>query len=220
MTQKKQPQAKRHLTVGFIGQGYVGKNYADDFSRRGIKVVRYAKEEPHLRNGKYIRECDVVFVAVPTPTSPKGFDDSVIRGVLTLIGEGKIAVIKSTVIPGTTKKVQKENPQVIVLNSPEFLSEKTAAEDAATPFSNIIGMPVGDLKHKEAAKLVLGLLPRAPFSLICDSTEAEIIKYAHNGSGYTQIVFFNAMYDLAGNLGSDWSVIERAIAADPLIARR
>lgn len=206
--------------IGFVGQGYVGKNYADDFSRRGFKIIRYAKEKPHHGNGKLIRECDVVFIAVPTPTNPKGFDDSVVRGVLRLVSKGKIVVIKSTVLPGTTKKIQKENPKIIILNSPEFLSERTATEDAASPFSNIIGMPVADTVHKKAAELILRLLPKAPFSLICGSTEAEIIKYAHNGSGYTQIIFFNAMYDLARNLGADWSVIERAILADPLISRR
>jgi len=206
--------------IGFIGQGYVGKNYADHFQRQGFRIVRYAKETSYRGNGRFIKDCDVVFIAVPTPTTPRGFDGSVVHNVVSLVGKGKIAVIKSTVLPGTAKKIQKENPGIIILNSPEFLSEATAAEDVANPFSNVVGMPVRDAVHKRAAELVLRILPKAPFSLICDSTEAELIKYSHNGSGYVQIVFFNVMYDLARNLGADWRVIEKALLADPLIAGR
>ena len=36
--------------IGFIGQGWIGKNYADDFERRGLEVVRYALEEPYVKN--------------------------------------------------------------------------------------------------------------------------------------------------------------------------
>ena len=52
------------------------------------------------------------------------------------------------------------------------------------------------------------------------STEAEIIKYAHNGSGYVQIIFFNLMYDLAQRLGAEWSVVEEALQQDPFISNR
>ena len=56
--------------IGFIGQGFIGKNYADDFERRGFEVIRYALEEPYRANKEKIRECDIVFIAVPTPTTP------------------------------------------------------------------------------------------------------------------------------------------------------
>jgi len=29
--------------IGFIGQGWIGKNYADNFEERGFTVIRYAK---------------------------------------------------------------------------------------------------------------------------------------------------------------------------------
>ena len=53
--------------IGFIGQGWIGKNYADDFETRGYRIVRYAKEEPHSHNREKIGGCDIVFIAVPTP---------------------------------------------------------------------------------------------------------------------------------------------------------
>ncbi|TSC61339.1 MAG: UDP-glucose/GDP-mannose dehydrogenase dimerization [Parcubacteria group bacterium Gr01-1014_107] len=206
--------------IGFIGQGYIGKNYADDFEERGFEVVRYATKEPYKSNGGKIKECDVVFIAVPTPTTPSGFDSSVVKSVLPIVGEGKIAVIKSTVIPGTTEKLQEENKHCMVLCSPEFLSESTAREDARNPFSNIVGIPERSGRFEEAAALVHSILPKAPFTLTCTSREAELIKYAHNSSGYVQVVLFNLIYNLAQKIGADWKTIEKAIEADVLVCNR
>lgn len=206
--------------IGFIGQGYIGKNYADDFESRGYSVVRYSLEESHKANREKIKDCDIVFIAVPTPTTPKGFDDSIVRGAIALVGKGKIAVVKSTIVPGTTKSFQSQYEDRVIFYSPEFLSEATAARDAAHPFSNILGSAVDDEAHTAAAQLVHTLLPPAPYSLTCDSTAAELIKYAHNGSGYVEIIFFNLMYELAQKLRVNWAQIEQALQADPFIANR
>lgn len=208
------------MKIGFIGQGFIGKNYADDFEARGYSVIRYALEEPFSQNKDKITECDIVFIAVPTPTTPNGFDASIVQSALGLVGNGKIAVIKSTILPGTTKMFQKSYPLITVLFSPEFLSEATAAYDAMHPFSNVVGMPVDDEAHRVAASAVHEILPKSPFSLTCDSDEAEIIKYTHNISGYTQIVTFNLMYEMARTLGHDWENIGKAIAVDPLVCSR
>jgi UDPglucose 6-dehydrogenase len=215
MTGKKK---KLKPLIGFIGQGYIGKNYADDFEHRGYTTVRYALEKPYKDNKEKIQECDIVFIAVPTPTTPKGFDDSIVRKAIALVGEKKIAVVKSTIIPGTTKSFQKKYPDRTIFYSPEFLSEATAANDAAHPFSNIIGMAGNTAMHRAAAKRVHAILPKAPFVLTCDSTEAELIKYAHNGNGFFAVVFFNFMYDLAKRLRADWTPIEEALRKDPFIS--
>ena len=161
-----------------------------------------------------------MFIAVPTPTTPEGFDDHIVREAINLVGVGAIAVIKSTILPGTTESIQKEYNNIIVLNSPEFLSEVTAVYDAAHPAQNIIGIPEDTNKHRKAAELILSILPKAQTSLICRSAESELFKYAHNLSGYTQIVLFNIMYDMALNLNCDWEPIQKAIEADPLMSSR
>ncbi len=206
--------------IGFIGQGWIGKAYADNFEERGYKVIRYSLEKPWVKNKDFIKECDIVFVAVWTPTTPKGFDISVVKSVLPLVGEGKTAVIKSTVLPGTTEKLQKEFPKIKLLFSPEFLSIASHIHDAAHPFANLVGMPLDDAKHYIAAEKVMKTLPKAPFSLICKSVEAEVFKYTHNASGYTQVILFNLMYDIAQKFGANWDVVNRAINADPLISKR
>lgn len=207
----------KKLLIGFIGQGFIGKNYADDFERRGYATVRYALEEPYRANGEKIQNCDIVFVAVPTPTTPEGFDDSVVQGALSLVGVGKTAVIKSTVLPGTTKKLQAALSDRYILHSPEFLAEKTAAHDAAHPNRNIIGVPEATPAFHDRATMVLSVLPKAPYELIADSNETELIKYAGNTFLFFKILYANLFYDIATSIGARYEVVRDAVAADPRI---
>jgi len=205
--------------IGFIGQGWIGKNYADDFEERGFEVVRYALEEPYIFNKSAIAECDIVFIAVPTPTTPKGFDDSIVRDAIKLIGVGKVAVIKSTILPGTTESIQAENPNIFVFHSPEFLSVSTAQEDARKPQRNIIGIPVDDQIYRDKANEILSILPQADFSLITNAKEAELFKYLRNCFFYTKIIYMNMLYDLAEKIGCDWEVLKTIMANDPWIGK-
>ncbi len=205
----------RRPLIGFIGQGFIGKSYADDMERRGYVTVRYALEEPYRANKVRIKECDIVFIAVPTPTTLKGFDYSIVEGALRLVGAGKTAVIKSTILPGTTARLQKKFPRIVVMHSPEFLVLKQAAEDAARPLRNIIG--ITKPSHKARARAVMKVLPKAPFEAIMPVTEAELIKYAGNLFLYLKVLYANLMYEMAEALGGDYEHIRAAVAADPRI---
>lgn len=182
--------------IGFIGQGFIGKNYADDFERRNHNIIRY-DVDTYKNNKEKIKECDVVLIAVPTPTTPDGFNYDIIQEVLGLIGKGKVAVIKSTIKVGTARKLQGLYPDIIVMHSPEFLTEKTAARDAQHPDRNIIGITDPENKKLyEQAEFVLSVLPRAPYSLITKVENAEMIKYGGNCWFYVKVVFMNMLYDL------------------------
>ena len=205
-------------TIGFVGQGFVGKNYADDFEERGFPVIRYALEEPYRQNKDKLKKADIVFVCVPTPTTPEGFDYSIVDEGVSLAGKGKITLIKSTILPGTTKRIQARHPDKIVLAFPEFLSVATAKKDVEEPLYHVIGMAGKTAKERRAAKLVLSISRPARDSFICDSNEAELIKYSHNANGYVQTVLFNILYDLSVAMRADWNVIERAMDADPYVS--
>jgi UDPglucose 6-dehydrogenase len=206
-----------NLNIGFIGQGFIGKNYADDFINRGYKVIRYALEPEYASNKEKIAECDLVFIAVPTPTKHSGFDDSYLRAVLPLIGKGKSVIIKSTIIPGTCEKLQTAFSDIFIFHSPEFLTEKTAAFDAANPTRNIVGYPVDNEEYKKRAQEILDVLPKAPVSFICRAKEAELIKYASNCFLMTKVVYANVLYDLAASEGMNWESIMNGFGADPRI---
>ena len=168
-------------------------------------------------NKEAIGVCDVVFIAVPTPTTPKGFDDSILRSALGLLKDGAIAVIKSTVTMGTTEALQKDFPHLLVLHSPEFLREKHAAYDARHPERNILGIPENSRRFKQAAERVLALLPRAPYQKIMPARAAELTKYAGNCFLMTKVVFMNALYNLAQEEGVVWHELADAMRADPRI---
>lgn len=210
---------KKKPIIGFIGQGYIGKNYSDDFENRGFSVVKYSIEEEHKHNKEKIRQCDIVFIAVPAPTTPKGFDDSIIREALKLVGKNETAVIKSTIPVGKTEELQKKNKNIFVFHSPEFLTETTASYDAAHPDRNIIGMPVWNNVYKKKADEVMNILPKSPYNLICNSRDAELIKYGGNCMSYTKVIFVNIFYDLVANSGANWETVKEAISADPRIGK-
>ncbi len=210
-------------TIGCIGQGWVGKHIADNFESRGFSVVRYSKESPHNGNAEKITDCDIVFIAVPTPTTAKGFDSSIVAGVLKLVGKGKAAVIKSTMLPGTTDQLQKKNPDKFVFHAPEFLREAQAAKDVAHPNRNIIGVPDQPKSRKSEAlknaKLVISVLPKSPYELICSAKEAELIKYTSNCFLTLKVIYGNLIYDLAGSLGLDYEKVIDAVGADARIGK-
>lgn len=203
--------------IGFIGQGFIGKAYADDFERRGFSVVRYALEEPYNNNAPLLKECAIVLIAVPTPTTPTGFDYSIVKRVIEHVPPAGIAVIKSTLACGTTEDLQKAYPDRIVLHSPEFLREVTAAHDAAHPERNIIGIPNDTDSHRAAARKVLGILPKAPYELVCSAREAEYIKVCGNAFLYFKVLYANLMHDVATKEGCNWEIIRQALGADPRI---
>ena len=121
---------KKNLLIGFIGQGFIGKNYADDFEDRNFNIIRYDLEN-YKNNKEKIKNCAIVFIAVPTPTTINGFDSSILENVLSLVGENKIAVIKSTIQVGTTRTLQNKYKDITIIHSPEFLTEKDAKKDAS-----------------------------------------------------------------------------------------
>lgn len=208
---------KTDLKIGFIGQGWIGKNYANDFEQRGYDVTRYALEAPYVGNKEKIKDCEIVFIAVPTPTTEKGFDYSIVESALKIIGSGKIAVVKSTILPGTTEILQKKFPDIYVMHSPEFLREITAAYDAANPGRNIVGIPNMNTEYQEKAQLVMDILAKAKFNTILHSKEAELVKYIGNCFFYEKVVFFNQMYDLTNSLGLNYEKIREVVIKDERI---
>lgn len=207
----------KEIQVGFVGQGFIGKHMADDFDERGYDVVRYALEPAYEMNKEAIAQCDVVFIAVPTPTTPQGFDSTILESVLPLVGAGKVAVIKSTVLPGTTVRLQTQFPDIIVLHSPEFLREKSAHEDTRAPARTIVGIAIDDEIHRAAAERVVAILPTSPFSIIVSAAEAELIKYGGNNFLALKVIFMNMLYEAAQATGANYSVIAEAMKADPRI---
>ncbi|MBI2637004.1 MAG: hypothetical protein HYW81_02320, partial [Parcubacteria group bacterium] len=92
-----------------MGGGFVGSAVASFFD--GAKVYDKFKPMDPLEEalGK-----ELIFVCVPTPFN-SGFDRSALDDVfekIGSIGEPRIAVIKSTCVPGTTEYFQNKYPHL------------------------------------------------------------------------------------------------------------
>jgi nucleotide sugar dehydrogenase len=201
--------------IGQIGMGWIGSNYAKDYEERGYEVIKYDAEK-YKENREKIKDADIVFIAVPTPSTPDGFDYSIVDEVLGLVGEGKIAVIKSTILPNTTETLQAKHPNIYLMHSPEFLTEVTAEYDVKNPCRNIIGYTE---KSKCKAREVMITLPTAPYEKEIPAMEAEMIKYGGNCWFYFKVVYMNMLYDLTQKMGIDYEIVKEGMSADKRIGR-
>ena len=203
------------MKIGFIGQGFIGNAYANNFEKRGYETVRYSLLPEHLANKEKIKDCRITFIAVPTPTTSQGFSAKIVEEVLPLIGLGNIAVIKSTILPGTTRRLQNKFPEIYLIHSPEFLTEKTCQQDADFPPRNIIGL--SNKSTKEHGQEVLDNLPVSNFSLICRAEEAEMIKYTGNCFLYLKVLYMNLIWEACQAEGLDYNIVREGFSHDPRV---
>lgn len=210
----------KDLNLCFIGQGFIGKNLADNFSERGFNnIVRYSLDSEYIKNKDLIKDCDIVFIAVPTPTINRKFDDSILVEALDLVSYDSIAVIKSTVPPQTMIDLFfRYDGDKKIIYCPEFLDENTAKENTDNPERNVIGIPSFNLpEYNEIAELLFKILPKAKNNLVCTHDEASIIKYGANCFFYIKNVYFNILYDLVSQLGGEWNRVREGIIGDSRI---
>jgi UDPglucose 6-dehydrogenase len=206
----------KDLKIGIVGVGMVGGASRKYFESKGIKPFLYDKGK-NLGSMDDINQADVIFICVPTPFDKnEGFDLSYVEEACGKIKGEKIIVIKSTVVPGATEKLQKKYPQHKFLFNPEFLTETTADQDMSYPDRQIVGYTK---KSYNVATDLLMILPLAPFDKIMPATEAEMVKYFGNTWFAIKVIFANQIYDLCQKIGVDYSTIMESAAADKRIGR-
>lgn len=145
----------------------------------------------------------VYFVCVPTPMYEDGSADlSIVEGVLKELaaipitgttGSGaqhRVAVVKSTVPPGSTERWNKEfeGTGLRVVFCPEFLTEANALDDMRNQTRIVLG---GPRPHINKVKQVFQTaFPKVPI-IKTSSTTAEMVKYTTNCFLATKVAFAN-----------------------------
>jgi UDPglucose 6-dehydrogenase len=202
------------VKIGLCGLGWVGGTMRAYFAQTEHQMFLYDKFKG-IGSVAELNQADVIFVAVPTPFAEGGYDDSAVRSALGFIADGKVVVLKSTVMPGSTERFQKQYPQKTILFNPEFLTEKNANEDFCHPERQLIGY--ADWRGKEVAQLILSVLPYAPYSRIMLATEAEMVKYFSNVFLAARVTFANQMFDICQAAGVNYTRVKDAAAQDSRI---
>jgi nucleotide sugar dehydrogenase len=204
--------------IGIIGYGFVGESQAFAFSPvADIKIfdIEVAKRTHELDE---VLDQDLVFVCIPTPMKEDGTQDiSLVEGFFHQVEKFRanpIYILKSTVLPGTTKRLADKFSLDIVF-CPEFLTEKTAKLDMLTQSRIVIGGNDPSLVSKVQS------LFEARFGnkhyVITDSTSAELIKYMSNNFLTVKTSFMNEYYDLATELEANWDSVIEGFVSDPRI---
>ncbi|BBG24867.1 UDP-glucose dehydrogenase family protein [Sulfuracidifex tepidarius] len=166
----------------------------------------------------FLREVDLAFISVSTPTvNGEIYLDYVFSAAKSLskvLRKDAVIVMKSTVLPGTSRKVR-EITGIETVSNPEFLKEGTAIEDSIRPDRVVIGST-----SKEAGDLVeeVWKFTNAPI-LRTTPEEAEMIKYAANSFLAMKVSFINEIANLCEKIpGCDVNNIAKGIGFDKRIS--
>lgn len=115
------------LNIGIIGFGVVGKATAKSFSRGVANRYVYDKYDKFNNDISEVSiNSDIIFICVPTPTINNEQDIEALIEVISLLAEQSceaIIVIKSTILPGTTRNLSRKFPKLKLAFCPEFLTE-------------------------------------------------------------------------------------------------
>ena len=131
--------------IGIIGQGFVGNAIYQKFKNYfEVKTYDIIKDKSNSEK-KVAMSQNVVFVCLPTPMNRRGRCDtslieSTVKEIFTTF-KCKTVVIKSTVPPGTTAKINSLYPDMDVVFNPEFLTEANAVSDYENQTRIILGGP-------------------------------------------------------------------------------
>ena len=201
--------------IGVVGQGYVGTAIKLGFQDH-YDVLTYDKfdlgKSTHSKISDLVAEAKVIFVCVPTPmrkdgTCYTGIVEEVIREINETATD-HIVVIKSTVPPGTTDRINKEYTHSTIIFNPEFLTEANFLDDFKNQKRIILG---GDRKGTNKLRQIYSkVFPHATI-VKTGSKTAEMVKYFTNCFLATKVSFANEMDLVCGQIGIDYDkVVEYA----------
>ncbi len=172
---------------------------------------------------------DVAIIATGTPSTSNGAADlRQVKAALDWIkskeSRGLVVVMKSTVPPGTGRKIIAEDLKdagIAYVSVPEFLREGRAVDDWKSPWRIVAGIDADGLAGADAVKFMKQVYAgiEAPF-VFTDVTSAEMIKYASNAFLATRISFINEIAALCDSVGASVDAVSEALAMDPRAGAR
>jgi len=212
------------MSVGIIGNGFVGSAIASGFSSFcGVKI--FDKDEKRSLNSlQEVLDQEFVFVCVPTPMSIENAgkcDASIIESVFkesSSYNPNCTFIIKSTVPIGTTLSLSNKYPNLNIIHSPEFLTAKNAKLDFITCSRNVFGYTRDPSDVSSVVNLFENRFPGVP-NFTMNSNSSECVKYIANCFFSVKIAFFNEMNLLIDKLDLDYNEIIKGVISDGRIGR-
>ena len=206
--------------IGIVGQGYVGTAVRAVFQKH-YDVSTYdinTELSTYDTLQELVTKSDIIFVCVPTPMNRYGScNTDIVEDVISDINDSvqidrlnhnpkvdKIVVIKSTVPPGTTDRLNKDNEHITVIFNPEFLTEANFIEDFKNQNRIIIG---GPRPATTTLRQVYSLVFPDITIVKTGSMTAEMVKYFTNTFLATKVSFANEMKMICDGLNIDYDKV-------------
>ena len=204
--------------IGIIGLGFVGvaiKNALNDIWGHEVTCVDPAKG--YNNTIADLKDCDGVFVCVPTPQDDDGTCDTTpledVLRELSYVGFQGVIISKCTAPADVYEELNEKYPNLV--HAPEFLTAANANRDYVNGTFCIIGG-----KHKLYLREAERIIRTSQQSLgdnvkWCSIGEAALAKYTINCFMSTKVIFMNEMYNLATKMGFDYNTIANMVTMDP-----
>ncbi|MFC1756730.1 hypothetical protein ACFLZC_01035 [Patescibacteria group bacterium] len=207
-------------------EGYVGKAVCDLL----VSNYQLIKIDPSLSKTSQTKakksKSDLAIICVPTPQKKDGACDISIVEEVVKECNSPLILIKSTIPPGTTKKLKKKYKERICF-SPEYIGEGNYFVPYWKDYPHPTKMKYHSFQifggdRKDTNQLINIFQPvMGPDCRYfqTDSTSAELVKYTENLWLGTKVTFCNEVYRIAKVLGVDYNDLREMFIADGRVGR-
>jgi len=239
--------------VAIVGAGYVGLSYALVFASKGYRVLLYDIDSSKINKLKNreipfyeksienmeipwenlsfssditsLEQINILIIAIGTYSNGKFSNKNLFDFFSKISPKNKIFIIKSTVKPGTTRKIKTflESKGAVygkdfyLIYNPEFLREGFAIQDILVPNKIVAG-----INYEEERSIIENLyyfVPNNVPRIFTNWETAEFIKIAQNTFLAIKISFANDLMYIAKihKLPIDFKTLAKALGLDPRI---
>ena len=226
-------QAGYDVLVSDVREDYV-KNLRNKFiSTNEPEVSKLLSTSPRLSatssNNKVIRECDIIYTLVATPSKRDGsYDVSAVWDVVQDIKkvkkvQGKAFVVGCTTNPGDCEQFQNELDKfgVDVFYNPEFIAQGTIIKDLRRADMVLIGGKRNET-YDQLCEIYNRIQETPPKISIMSTNAAELVKLAVNCFLTTKISYANMVGQVMALSGMEEEIptVLGAIGDDSRVGRK
>ena len=211
------------MRVGIIGVGFVGSAIKESLEKHLFILNKtlfiydkYKNDNNYVKNIEEILDTEILFICLPTPYDEKKeeYDINSIEVTLDILSNLNyrgICLIKSTILPNTTKNFADKYQNLKLIHNPEFLSAKTAFEDFHAQSHIVLG--VTNSITEEDINIIKSFYKTfyTDNISIIKSTESEIMKLSANCFYAMKIQYFTEIFLLCNKVDCSYNIVKETL---------